>query len=214
MTTQTDTPTLARPGRYVFRPSPDLLLPDGLRCVPKAVASLNLAATAAYERHRAAIGRAAAAEGEVKRATAIDRSADTAASAAGSALPTERAEPAAREAAEQAQRAATAASDAFQQAELELVRAIAAERDTWLEGERELIEDLRTRATELVAEHRDVLVSLGRERTVAGTLERWPEQGALTGLSFGRVPERQQRLAAEREGQTRAELAALLGFGG
>lgn len=176
------------PPRYVLGAggAVEILLPDGLSCVPDRVRELNDEAVRAHDAAVLAGRQLQAAKTGRQRAEAVDRAADQAADAAGTALPSKRAVEGAQEALTLAERRYEAAKQNSRDATIELARGIHRDRAAWLieqEGVEAAIQaDLRETLATLTTQ----LAALDRERRVLDQLREFPAQGALGLVNFGR----------------------------
>ena len=136
MSTET-TPAETRSPRWTGLSNDErLLLPDEATSPPAAVLAANQQAVATFGRYRPARADSFQSGGaRLKAAPVLDRQADAAASASDQPLPTKRAEPAAREAFQAAQRRLQASLDAFQQSERDLSTAILTARHEWQQSQ-------------------------------------------------------------------------------
>ena len=196
MSTET-TPAETRSPRWTGLSNDErLLLPDEATSPPAAVLAANQQAVATFGRYRQARADYFQSEERLKAAPVLDRQADAAASASDQPLPTKRAEPAAREAFQAAQRRMQASLDAFQQSERDLSTAILTARHEWQQSQAACVTALREEGEDLLARLAHVLEQLEAERRIETQLQEFPVQGSLTLVNWGRQSERAKQMAA------------------
>ncbi len=210
---KTSTPEMTEQPRYVLGAggATEILLPDGLSCVPTRVQELSDEAVRAHDAAQLASAQLRAAEAGLRRAEGVDAAADRAAAAAGEALPGKRAVDGAKEALQLAERRHRAARQNARDAVTELARGIAKDKGTWVIGQRGTVDairaDLRGTLDTLVAQ----LAALDRERQVLAALHVFPGQGSLHEVRFGRPDRHADRHAADRADAVAGEIAGTPG---
>jgi hypothetical protein len=204
--------------RYNLGASTDtlnLIMPTGGRAIPDEVRATSDAALAAYDRYHVARREFFAAREELPRAAAVDRSADRAALAADTALPTHRAEVVAKAALVAAERKFKASEDAYVDLQYALAKLIHKHRTGWLLDQEDTDEALRIGLRDKLADIVAGYDQLTAERNILVGLRDFPEGGSLVGFSgFGRASGRQEQLAEQRRQQATEEIELAIKQGG
>ena len=184
----------------------EFLLPYGVTCPPD-VEALNAEAVAAHDRYDEAQREFFRVRAEHKRAPALDRAADAAATAAGEPLPTERVTTATAQALTLAERRFDAAKQNYVDAQILLARSISKHHSTWVIESRDAIAVQRRELRDQVDALARGLDALAREQQVLDGLARFPRDGgSLVGVRFGRSSHRDETLAEHRREQARAKV--------
>jgi hypothetical protein len=189
MSTRTETP-IENP-RFIFSGGGgidgDLLLPDGLSCIPADVRLANDEAVAAFEKYQHAERELRGARTRAQQAASLDASADASAAALGKELPPERATIAARESLQTCARALEASKTNARNTQFTLAKRIAKRLPQWMPEQDAVVEACAGECRDLLGQLTVAYAALEKERTLADALAEFPPQGSLVGVRLGRI---------------------------
>jgi hypothetical protein len=187
----TDTPPIENP-RFVLSGaggiSGDILLPDGLSCIPDDVRLANDEAVKAFEKYQIAERELRAARTREGQAAILDASADASAAALNRELPTEqRATIKARESRLTCARALEATKTNARNTQFHLAKTIARRKPTWQPEQDAVVEAAASECRDLLGQLTVAYAALEKERLLKTALGEFPVQGSLVGVRLGRV---------------------------
>jgi hypothetical protein len=186
----TDTPLIDNP-RFFFAGGggidSDLLLPDGLSCIPADVELANDEAVSAFEHYQRAERELRGARTRAEQAASVDASADASAAALGKELGPERATIKARETLHACARALAAAKTNARNTQFTLAKRIAKRKPTWMPEQNAVVEACASECRDLLGQLTVAYAALEKERTLATALKEFPPQGSLVGIRLGRI---------------------------
>jgi hypothetical protein len=169
MSTKTETP-IDNP-KFIFSGGGgidgDLLLPDGLSCIPADVRLANDEAVAAFEKYQHAEREYRDARARAQQAPSLDASADA---AAGKPLPEQRATFASRESLQLCARALEAARTNARNTKFTLAKAIARRKPTWMPEQQSVCDAAASECREVLGQLTVAFAALEKERLLATAL--------------------------------------------
>ena len=189
--------TPARPRWTGLRGDDSLLLPDAVTA-PFAVREADEQAKIAYRRLQAARAEFFSAKERLKLAPRLDRQADAAATASDQPLPARRAEAAAREAFDGAERLLDSCKDAFSESQRRLATMYVTHRGAWIKELDGTIDAAREEVRDLLDRLAGAMDALEAEQRLAEGLRDLPPQGALTTVRMGRLTRHEGTPAQQR----------------
>ena len=171
-------------GKYWPAPTDDgqITVPD-VPGVPPAVREAADRSAEIYARKEEARIEREATRQALRAAAAIDQANDSAAASAGLPMPTDRVEPAAREAAAAASRRSDALEAAARHSTILLATIIRDEQPTWLPEATAAAEATRLECREALDRLDGLLTELAAEQQIATTLAGWPGGAWCTATS-------------------------------
>jgi hypothetical protein len=166
----------------------DILLPDGLSCIPSDVQLANDEAVTAFEKYQLAERELRAARTREGQAAILDASADAEAAALNKELPTEqRATVKARESRLTCARSLDATKTNARATQFTLAKRIAKRKPTWMPEQEAVVEACADECRDLVGQLTVAYAALEKERALATALAEFPVQGSLVGVRLGRI---------------------------
>jgi hypothetical protein len=165
----------------------DILLPDGLSCIPADVQLANDEAVKMFEKYRLAERELRGARTRAEQAASLDASADASAAALGKELGPERATIKARETLHACARALDATKTNARNTQFTLAKRIAKRKPTWMPEQQAVVEACADECRDLLGQFTTAYTALEKERALATALAEFPPQGSLVGVRLGRV---------------------------